>query len=151
MKKSPLQIYTDRLKNEETERIFENVAPEFLQTPEKELSFEDDVAISGKAYLAENHLILDLKIKATAKMPCSICNKSSIVHISIDDFTFTIEITEVPSGVFDYTEEIRSAILIRIPQFFECQGGKCPQRKDINKYLKPSSNETYTPFSALDT
>jgi len=144
------QIYIDRLKDDDTEIIYEVVQPEFLEIAEKDLSFTSDVTISGKAYLAKNHLILDLKIKLYANLPCSICNEKTEIPIEIEDFTHTQEICEIPSAIYDYTEELRSAILLKIPQFIECNHGHCPSRKEVNKYLKVSDPDTYSPFSDLN-
>ncbi|NGX27411.1 MAG: hypothetical protein K940chlam6_01347 [Chlamydiae bacterium] len=149
MKKDPLKIYIDRLKDDDTEQIFEVLESDFLETNEEELSFTGKVTISGQAYLAKNHLILDLKIKATANMPCSICNEKSIVSIEVDDFTHTVELCEIQSAIYDFADEVKSSLLIKIPQFHECNSGKCPHRKDVTKFLKDSSEENHSPFSEL--
>lgn len=149
-KKGPFQIYIDRLKDDDTESIHEITKTDFLDTQEEELSFSGDAIISGQAYLAKNHLILDLKIKLHAILPCSICNKQTEIPIEIDDFTHTQELCEVPSAIYDYTEDLRAAILLKIPRFIECHHGHCPSRKEINKYLNSSDRGTHSPFSDLD-
>lgn len=149
MKNNPLNIYIDRLKDDETEKIFEVLEAEQLEVQEEELSFTDKTTVSGKAYLANDHLILDLKISAFAQMPCSICNEKESFPIEIKDFKQTIEIAEIPSAVYDYSDEVRSAILLKIPQFFECNQGKCPHRKEVKKFLKEGGPDTHSPFSDL--
>lgn len=147
MKKEPLKIYIDRLKDDDTEQIFEILDPESFDLTEEELSFEGKITVSGQVYLAKNHLVLDGKIKATAIMPCCICNQKTEVALHIDDFTHTIEICEVPSAVYDFSEEVRSALLLKIPHFVECNEGNCPQRKEVSKYFK--KGDTHSPFSGL--
>lgn len=149
MKSGPFKIYIDRLKNDDTETIHEIVDPDFLQENEKEPIFAQKVTVTGQAYLANHHLILDLKIKAIAQLPCSICNETIEIPIEIDDFTQTVEISEVRSSIYDFASEIRDAVLLKLPQFIECHHGHCPHRKEINKYLKKTSGETHNPFSNL--
>jgi len=150
MNTSPLKVYIDRLKNDETEQIFENIEPKLQEAQEEELSFTDEIIVSGQAYLANEHLILDLKVKASAKMPCSICNEKATNQIELKDFKQTVELSEIPSAVYDYGDEVRNAILLKIPQFLECNQGKCPSRKDVKKFLKESESNTHSPFSDLN-
>ena len=90
---NPFQLYIDRLKNDDTEQIHEVVDPSFLQIQEKDLTFIDKVTVSGQAYLAKNHLILDLKIKAKDKAKIYIFNSPLIEIIAFEDATrfFKIE------------------------------------------------------------
>ena len=150
MKNSPFKIYIDRLKNDDTEAVHEILDPDFLQETEKEQLFIDKVTVSGQAYLANHHLILDLKIKATAILPCSICNEKVEFPIDIEDFTQTVELSEIRSSIYDFAGDVRDSILLKLPQFIECHHGHCPQRKDINKYLKKhTSDDNHSPFSEL--
>ena len=145
----PFKIYIDRLSDDDVEEIFETFDPSLLAMDESELTFMGEITLSGRAYLAKSHLILDLKIKAKTTLPCSICNAPAELQIEIDDFSHTEEIGEIRGAIWDYSEEIRSAILIKVPQFFECHHGHCPHRKDVKKYFKAPSEETNTPFSDL--
>ncbi|NGX37694.1 MAG: hypothetical protein K1000chlam2_00856 [Chlamydiae bacterium] len=144
-----LKVYIDRLKNDDTEQISEVVKPDFLDLREEGLAFRSDVVVSGQAYLVKNHLMLDLKIKAKAQIPCSICNETTEIVITIDDFTHTVDLCEVKSAIYDFTEEVRNHILLKIPPFVECQEGNCPHRKNVTKYFKNTSQDTYSPFSEL--
>ena len=110
--------------------------PIFLDISEPECEFTGKVVICGVAYLAKNHLILELKVKATVQMPCSICNEKFEIPIEVEPFTQTVEICEIKSAIYDFTEDIRHAILLKVPQFVECHQGNCPHRKTINKFLK---------------
>jgi len=149
MKKGPFKIYITHLKDDDTEQIFEIVESDFLELKEQELSFIEKITVSGQAYLAKNHLVLDLKIKAKALIPCSICNETIEVPLEIDNFTHTVELCEVKSAFYDFSEEIRHNILLKIPHFVECNKGHCPQRNTVNKYLKDTTEDTSTPFSEL--
>lgn len=152
MTSKPFDLYIDRLKNDDIEQILESVEPSSLGLEaENELSFSGKIVISGQAYLAKNHLILDLKIKANAIMPCSICNEDAETKLSIDDFSQTVEICEIKSSIYNFKEDVRSAILLKVPQFIECSDGQCPNRKDVNKYLNSQSKDTHSPFSELES
>ena len=150
MNKDALKLYIDRLKNDDEESINETVSPEFLNSCEKDLSFHNQVVVSGQAYLANQHLILDLKIHTLASIPCAICNEQTKVLIEVDDFALTVELGEIKSAIYDFSDDIRHAILLKIPPFTECHKGKCPNRKELNKFLNPSSEPIHTPFSELD-
>ena len=53
-----LKIYIDRLGDGQTEKIEETVPPEMIDVNEKDLQFKHPVLLSGKAYLADDHLII---------------------------------------------------------------------------------------------
>lgn len=151
MNPNPLKIFIERLKNGETEKIHETFSPSFINIQdEKDISFSNDISIVGKAYLADDHLVIDLKIKATISMPCCICNETIELSIHIDDFTDAQEISTIKSLVYDYTEEVRSALLLKLPQFVECNQGNCSQRKEIQKYLtKNDPKKVHSPFAEM--
>lgn len=147
MKNHPLKVYIDRLKNEEVEQIEEKIEPDFLELAEEEFSFASPIVVNGQAYLTKDHLIVDLNIKAAAYLPCSMCNEKVEYSVEIDHFTHTMELSEIKGSIYDFSLEIRHALLLKIPQFIECNEGRCPQRKELSIYLKKSS-ETH-PFSSL--
>lgn len=150
-------IYVDRLKDGQTLKIEEKSSPEFLDIHEEELSFTDPVSISGKAYLAEDHLVLQLDIRTQFVMPCSICNEKVTLPIEIKNFYHVEPIAEITSHIFDFTELLREDILLQVPPFVECHEGRCPERGTISPYLKkeektPSSKKNdhvHYPFADL--
>ncbi|NGX45121.1 MAG: hypothetical protein K940chlam2_00264 [Chlamydiae bacterium] len=148
-----LKIYPDRLKGGDTETIDERVAPDFFDLKASELSFPSEVIVSGQAYLANTHLVLQLKIKAKATVPCAICNETTQIPLLIEELYLTKDLDELPSAVYDYTDEVRTALLLKAPQFAECHEGNCPKRQEVKKYLRPPSAKkddgTYHPFSDL--
>lgn len=153
-----LKIYIDRLQKGEHLTIKEKVPPDFLDIHESELHFPGPVLLEGQAYLASDHLIVQLAIKTDAEVPCSICNNFFKLSIDIPDFYHAEPIENIPGKIFDFSEPAREAILLKIPQFAECHGGQCPERSSIQKYIKknpsPSKKkgdfETHFPFTDLE-
>ncbi len=133
------KIYIDRLKNGHVEKIAETFEPAFLDIHEPELAFRDEVVVEGKAYLANDNLVLHLNAATYGIMPCSVCNEGVKVELNVSDAYFTQSIDEIKSGIFDFSEILREAILLEVPQFAECCEGNCSQRKEISKYLKKHS------------
>ena len=61
------KIFIKQLENGQTEKIDMTVAPDFLEIAEKDLQFKEPVHVSGKAYLTDEHLVLNLSAKTKAK------------------------------------------------------------------------------------
>lgn len=131
-----LKIYIERLKDEHVEKIDETLEPAFLEIQEKELQFNHPIYLKGSAYLASDHLILELDVHTIAQLPCNICNDPVEIPVQVDHLRYTIPTDTIKGGVFDYAEEVRDAILLKAPAFIECGGGNCPERQVIKKYLK---------------
>lgn len=152
-----LKIFIDRLKDGHIDKFSGELTPDFLQVREKELTFTGPIKLKGEAYLASDHLILRLHIETKLSMPCSICNEPTELKINVPDFYHTELISEIRSSIFDYSEALREDILLQVPQFIECHGGKCPERENIKVYLKkekvPGSKQAashvHFPFSDL--
>lgn len=147
-----LTIYIDRLKDGHTEKIQEIIDSSFLDIEEEELFFPSNVSVHGDAYLADDHLILHLKAKTEAKIPCSICNELFPYPIDID-FYHTVPLNELDNPIFDYSSTLRDSILLQVPPFAECHGGCCPERNFIHQFLKkeitPQDSHVQFPFSDL--
>ncbi len=148
-----LKIYADRLKSGAEENIKEEVDSSLLDINEPNLRFAPTIKITGKAYLANDHLIIQLQIQSEVTVPCAICNDDVTVPLSIKDFIHTHSLSSIPSHVIDYTNEVREAILLNTPDFTECHKGKCPERAKLKKFIK-TEEETAPPvqfpFSDLD-
>ncbi len=153
------RIYVEQLRDGHIEDIHEKFSPEFLDVNEKELSFEDEVSVEGKAYLAEDVLILSFAVATLAKMPCAVCNRPVKTPVEIKDFYHAEPLEEIKTGVFNFKEVLREMILLDTPRFAECEQGNCPSRKEIAKYLKKPSaedenpeneEEGYHPFADFD-
>lgn len=151
-----LRIYVDRLRAHEVEQIHETVPSDFLlEASEEDLQFLAPVRLEGEAYLAHQELVLKLSLSATALMPCAVCNKPVEVKIHIPELLHMEPLTAFKRGYFDMTDVVREAILLEVPLVTECQGGQCPDRKEMERYLKKKSDregdEGYHPFADLES
>ena len=153
------KIYVEQLRDGRIEEIHEKFDPAFLDVKEEELSFEDEMSVDGKAYLADDELILNFDVTTSAKMPCSVCNRPLKISIDIKEFYFAEPLEKIKSGIYNFKDILRENILLEIPGFIECEQGNCPARKEIAKYLKKSSadekqsdsdEEGYHPFADFD-
>lgn len=145
------KIYVERLRDGKQVQISEKFSPEFLDVNDEDLTFKKPVNVDGEAYIAGDSLILHLKIGTKGIVPCTICNKPVEVEIDLDDFYHAEPMSELKSGIFDFRDVLREAILLEVPAFTECKGN-CPSRKELKKYLKKSeksSEEGYHPFADL--
>lgn len=152
MDKTNFNVYIEQLRNGHQFKIDEIVSSDFLDVNEKELSFKKDVSIKGEAYLAGDMLILRLNLTAHGLIPCTICNDIVDLEIKVPDLYHAEPISSIKSGVFNFQDVAREALLLEVPSFAECKG-KCPKRKEIAKYLKPNERhgpeEGYRPFKDL--
>lgn len=151
-----LKIYIDRLKGGQAQKIEETLSPDFLELDEEDLVFDDPIVLNGEVYIANEHLIIHLNISTSAYLPCSICNDAVHAPIAIKNLYLTHPLSEIQSAVLDLTDEVRESILLQTPLFAECNNGKCPERDNIKKFLKPEQNipevrdDSHFPFADLD-
>lgn len=150
------KIYVEQLRDGHVENLEETLPSTFLDVHESELVFLDPVKFKGQAYLADNDLVLHFDVHVSLKMPCAICNRPVENEIDISGAYHSVPLEEVKTGIYNFSEMLREVILLDIPQFTECNGGNCSERKEIAKYLKePSSHkqeeeeEGYQPFADL--
>ena len=145
-----LKVYLDRLQGGKTEIIDLTLSSTFMDVDEADLKFNDRVIIKGKAYLANDHLVIHLKVETKVSIPCSVCNKMVLMPIQVPEFYHTEDLEEVKGRVYHYANPLREAILLEVPPFGECLGG-CAERKELEKY-KPSEGNTDSvqfPFADL--
>lgn len=129
------KIYADQLRNGHIEQLDEKLAPDFMEIQDEDLTFLQPIEVTGEAYIADQELILHLNVYTQATIPCAICNEPVLVDVSLDGFYHAVPYEELKSGIYDYRHILREAILLETPRFGECEG-KCPKRKEIQKYLK---------------
>lgn len=149
----PFKIWIDRLTDGKSEKICAQVNPNFLEIEEKELQFSAPVQIEGKAYLADQELIIHLAASGVALMPCSICNEMTSICIRIENFYHAESLESIKGAVFDFSIPLREALLLELPNYVECNGGHCPQRNLITPYLKSEKKSTpdvHFPFAKLE-
>jgi uncharacterized metal-binding protein YceD (DUF177 family) len=145
--RNPLKIYVDRLSHERTEKIEETLTPEVVDVDEKDLKFQSPVSLKGKAYIAEDHLVIQLDIGTEALIPCAICNNGVKRQITIKGFYHTEELEKIQGHVYDYTDPLREAILLEVPSYVECLEN-CPERTELKNYLQKGNN--LFPFADLN-
>lgn len=143
------KIYIDRLKTKDLEDFETKVEPSFLMINENDLIFSKQIDVKGKAYLAQNDLIIDLNAKAYYNMPCTICSNMTESFLTIEHFIKAVPISSIKGAVFDFSSILRDEILLQLPQFIECNSGNCSQRTEINQYLK-KDKEKYFPFQDIE-
>lgn len=150
------KIYVDQLRDGEVKAIEEHLPPSFLDIHEDDLAFENEVDVTGEAYLADQELVLHWSIATEAEVACSICNDKVSVPIVIEGAYQSIPLDDIKGAVYDFKDLLREAILLEVPSFVECHEGSCPKRQDFKKYLKQESpeeasgEEGYRPFADLD-
>lgn len=149
------KIYIDQLRFGKVAELESEIPPDFLELEaDDELVCKKPVHIKGEAYVANQELVLHFELETEGELPCTICNLPVHVEFANRNFYHVIPLDEIKSSVFDFKELAREALLLEAPHFVECQGGKCPQRDELEKYFKkPSSDqgETYRPFADLES
>lgn len=133
-----LKIYVDRLMNGQTELVQGRVKPGFLHIEDDAISFENDVSLNGRAYVAENHVILQLDIETNYETHCKICNEKLTMPVALKGIYITEDLNNIKGKIFDYSEVLRETIILEIPFYSECKGN-CPSREELKKYLKNES------------
>ncbi len=140
-------IHIDRLRQGHPEKINLEAPADFLDVKEDELSFPYPVLLRGEAVMVDEEMIIKLHIQTKAKMACSICNKPIDLTIDIPDFVHAVFSSELTGSHYNYSDAVREEILLQIPAFAEC-GGSCPERANIDPYLKKPTPQLY-PFADL--
>lgn len=147
-------IYIDRLKKGNEEKISFMIPPSFMEIDEEQLKFIDPIAVFGKAYLTEEHLVLHLTIQTSAQMPCKMCNIEKAYPVHIDNYYHTENLTAIQGGIFSMAPVIRDAILLDIPAYYACDIEECEGKQTTKKILKSRENqedgESYHPFANLE-
>ena len=145
------KIYVDRLREGQQESFEGDALSSVFFTEEKDLIFNEHIHCKGEAYIAGDHLVLKLDVKTTVKIPCTICNEWTEIPLTISNFTHTEPLEEISSGIFDFSEMIRTDLLLALPQFAECRGN-CPERESVKNFIRSPSDlpeGAHFPFSGL--
>lgn len=154
--KQEFKIYVDRLVDDQELAIEETLPSDFIDIDEKDITFGETVSLHGEAYLAGDHLILQLRIETHVLIPCAVCNQPADTNILLTNFYHTESRDEIRSGEYDCIPKLREAILLEVPTFTECDNHNCPSRNELNKYLakdtvdKSIEQSTQFPFADLD-
>lgn len=134
-----LELYIDRLRSNEYKDFSFNSTPEFMESSDKETSFDKNILVDVSATLANDHLVFDISIQTEGNNFCKICNDPITHELNFKERHVAIPLEEMKSGIFSLKPYIREIIFLNMPRFSECEG-KCPEREAINKYLKTSDN-----------
>jgi len=151
------KIWVDHLKGgpsgAKVQKISRSFDPAFLEIDEKELKFFAPVQVDGEAYLADQHLVIRLKARTTATLPCVICNEMTDLELKVENFYQAVGIDEIENAVYDFAAPLREALLIELPNYFECRKGNCPERESLAPYLRLSpktDGKKNFPFADLE-
>ena len=158
-------ICFERLRDGQTEQLQLTLQPAFLATDDGEIAFPDPVQVEGEVYVAEEHLVLRLHLRARAVIPCLMCNGPADVELNLDHITHLEALADYPSGIFELMPLFREIILSEVPSYAECHHGHCPERKQMENYFtktpkgqskqkkidkdQKAYQETYQPFADL--
>ena len=137
------QINIDRLNSGEVEKIKVNADPSFLKVDDGAYQFPNTINISGQSYVANDILILNFDIKLTYFSFCKICNEKIESPLELENLYITEEITNIKTKKYNFIESLRSAILLELPMFNECNGN-CPKRAELKKYIKGDTSNGCT-------
>ena len=134
--KQKVAIFIERLREGKVQTIDETLDPAFLDIDEKDIGFKSPIVLSGEAYLAEDWLIVRLKIETQATLVCAVCNDSFPFHLHIDDLTHQEPLENIRDSTYDLLPLIRETILLEVPFYPQCGFSECKNRKEIEKYIK---------------
>ena len=147
---TPLKIFTKQLRDGKREALDYVLPADFLDIQEEGISFHSPLHLKGEVYATDEHLILQLSAETEVEMPCSVCNEKTFVPLKTEEIFHTILFDEMESTTFDFTDLVREEIIILIPQFVECNQGKCPSRTDISKFMKSKAVTSHDHFPFAD-
>lgn len=146
-----LSIYIDRLNDGKTQVIEDKILKTDFFEDEKDLKFGPSIEIRGKAYLTNDHLVLDIGATTSVSMPCLVCNQLVPYALTMEKQKLTIPLEEIASKIFSFKDLLRENLLLQLPQTIECSNG-CVERKNIEQYLtkEKQNSSTHFPFSGLE-
>ena len=149
MNKEYIKIFIDRLVNEGEFSQAGHLPAAILELNQGE-GQASDISYNLKAYITDDHLLINFDASCEITVPCKICNEATKVAIKVSKQTHSEPLEEVKKGAFEAASCIREAILLAVPEFTEC-GGNCPEREFVKKFLKSQNSqaETYQPFQGL--
>ncbi len=147
---TPLKIFTKQFRDGKRQTLDYVLPADFLDIREEGISFHSPLHLKGGVYATDDHLILQLSAETEVEMPCSVCNEKTFVPLKTEEIFHTIPFDEMESTTFDFTDLVREEIIILIPQFVECNQGKCPSRTDISKFIKAKAATSHDHFPFAD-
>lgn len=153
MEQGSLKIYVEQLHGGREQLFSESLDPEKLQLTGGEASFRATVRVEGRAYLAEEELVVCYDTATRVELPCAICNAPVELSFNLKALYECVPLEEVRGGIYYLDSAVRTALLLELPHYVEC-GGNCPERKSLAPYMKrereEEEDEGYHPFAELD-
>ena len=147
------KIFLDRLYDGKEQNLQDSIPKELLFVDEEELKFEGPVEITGKAYLAYDHLVIRINAKALVNLPCVICTQPVSFFLKVVDRTYSIPVEEISGKIFFFKDLLKEELLLEVPQRKECND-LCKERENIAPFLKKDEQkdnpEIHFPFSGLE-
>lgn len=129
------EILVDRLQGGTQVKIDGRVDPGFLEVSDCELQFPQPLPLQGSAYLADDHLVINLSTHLQYQAYCKICNELAPFSITLDNIYMTEVLEKISSKKYNFQEPLRETLLLEIPNYHECVG-KCPAREELKKFLR---------------
>ncbi len=143
------------LRKGQEKKVDLHISQEEFNLVDKEIELEGTLSVQGRIYLVDDHIIFHFSVDSNFRVPCKICNETFIHPLCLKELYHTEEIPPDRWEDYNLLPPIREAVLIELPDVFECSGGACPKRKELAKYFskerKQDENSSigYHPFSSL--
>lgn len=134
--KDQFTIYIDRLNRGWVEKIALEVPPETFDLDTEHANFQTAIQLNGQAYLANDFLIIQISIATSVQTICTVCNDPLSAPIDLRNIYITKDLNEYRGATYHFQQDVVEEILLARPAYIECNGGQCPQRDEIKKYLK---------------
>ena len=144
---SKFKIFLGRLQNGAVHKIEETATfKEIGIEEEKDLYFSRPMSFNGRAYLAEDSLIVKMDIKFFISRPCKICSNLAEKELEIKNLYIIQDIKKIALA-YNFRDELKNACFLEMPSFVECLDN-CPKRDRMKKYLPKKDNDNF-PFSKI--
>ena len=152
--KKLIPIYVERLRDGRVLQIDEKIDPKILDITDSDVCFSEPITITGKVYIVEDFLLVQLTICANMQLTCSVCNDLFCYPITISGTTIEMALDEITDAVFDLFPVVRESVLLEIPFYPQCVGASCKNRHTLDCYFTHESfskekNTHFKPFENL--
>src|SRR5689334_21861682 len=108
-----LLINLDSLQDGGEEKLSFTLPSSLIGVDEPALRFTKPIQGEAVAYVAGHDLVLQLKYRTEAALPCTICNEWTSHPIELEDFITSIPLTDILGPSFDYAPLLREEILVQ--------------------------------------
>ena len=140
----PLVVNTERLKRGEVAHFDETLEPRDIWTAEEgDPRLPSPIGIKGKVYCSGEFVVGELSVETIAWLVCSICEEDFAYGLS-GQVTLAEPLPD-HSGIFDLAPIVAGLLLTDLPEYAECSDGKCPKRKEVEKFMGKGHNG-WNPF-----